>query len=180
MSLAFVRGIHRRSVNSPHKRPVTRKMFPFDDVIMLRRLYRQQTRVCVDFKADLTHLPMDKMAAILADDIFKRIFLNDNVRISIQISLKFVPRGSINNKPALIQVMAWRRTGDKPLPEEMLTQWRIYAAIAWGDDLTFEVLSDSMSSRQSCWMISYDQKVSSKILKKNWSDVTGDSTVCLS
>ena len=34
-SLAFVRGIHRRPVNSPHKWPVTRKMFPFDDVIML-------------------------------------------------------------------------------------------------------------------------------------------------
>ena len=33
-SLAFVRGIHRRPVNSPHKRPVTRKKFPFDDVIM--------------------------------------------------------------------------------------------------------------------------------------------------
>ena len=35
-SLAFVREIHRWPVNSPHKRPVTRKMFPFDDVIMLR------------------------------------------------------------------------------------------------------------------------------------------------
>ena len=34
VSLAFVRGIHRWPVNSPHKRPVTRKMFPFDDVIM--------------------------------------------------------------------------------------------------------------------------------------------------
>ena len=33
-SLAFVRGIHRGPVNSPHKRPVTRKMFSFDDVIM--------------------------------------------------------------------------------------------------------------------------------------------------
>ena len=33
-SFAFVRGIHLRPVNSPHKRPVTRKMFPFDDVIM--------------------------------------------------------------------------------------------------------------------------------------------------
>ena len=32
-SLAFVRGIHRRPVNSPHKWPVTRKIFPFDDVI---------------------------------------------------------------------------------------------------------------------------------------------------
>ena len=33
-SLAFARGIHREPVNSPHKGPVTRKMFPFDDVIM--------------------------------------------------------------------------------------------------------------------------------------------------
>ena len=33
-SLAFVRGIHRGPVNSPHKWPVTRKMFPFDDVII--------------------------------------------------------------------------------------------------------------------------------------------------
>ena len=33
-SLAFVRGIHRWPVNSPHKWPVTRKMFPFDDVLM--------------------------------------------------------------------------------------------------------------------------------------------------
>ena len=33
-SLAFVWGIHRGPVNSPHKWPVTRKMFPFDDVIM--------------------------------------------------------------------------------------------------------------------------------------------------
>ena len=35
-SLAFVRGIHRGPVNSPHKWPVMRKMFPFDDVIMFR------------------------------------------------------------------------------------------------------------------------------------------------
>ena len=34
-SLAFVRGIHRGPVNSPHKWPVTRKMCPFDDVIMI-------------------------------------------------------------------------------------------------------------------------------------------------
>ena len=36
-SLAFVRGIHRWPVNSPHKWPVTRKMFPFDDVVMLHK-----------------------------------------------------------------------------------------------------------------------------------------------
>ena len=68
----------------------------------------------------LTHLPLDKMAAILADDIFKCILLNENAIISIQISLKFVPEGSIDNKPALVLVMAWRRTGDKPLSDAML------------------------------------------------------------
>ena len=55
-----------------------------------------------------------------ADDIFKRIFLNENVRISIKISLKFVPKGPINNNPALVQIMAWRRSGDKPLSEPMM------------------------------------------------------------
>ena len=63
------------------------------------------------------------MAAIVSDDIFKFIFLNKNDRIPIQISQKFVPRSPLDNKPALIQVMAWRRTGDKPLPEPMLAQF---------------------------------------------------------
>ena len=54
------------------------------------------------------------MATNLADDIFNRIFLNENVWISIEISLKFVPKGPIDNKLALVQIMAWRRTGDKP------------------------------------------------------------------
>ena len=52
-----------------------------------------------------------------ADDIFKCIFLNENVWIAIKISLKFVPNGPINNISALVQIMAWRRLGDKPLSE---------------------------------------------------------------
>ena len=55
-----------------------------------------------------------------ADDIFKRIFFNENVWISIKISLKFVPKGPINNIPSLVQIMAWRRSGDKPLSEPMV------------------------------------------------------------
>ena len=57
-----------------------------------------------------------------ADDTFKRIFLNENFGISIKISLKFVPQGSINNIPALIQIMAWRRPGDKPLSEPIMVR----------------------------------------------------------
>ena len=55
-----------------------------------------------------------------ADDTFKRIFLNEDVRILIKISLKFVPMSPINNNPSLVQIMAWRRSGDKPLSEPMM------------------------------------------------------------
>ena len=58
-----------------------------------------------------------------ADNIFKYIFMNEKFCILIRISLKFVPKGLISNKSALVQVMAWCRTGDKPLPEPMLTQF---------------------------------------------------------
>ena len=54
--------------------------------------------------------------------IFKSIFLNENVLISIKISLKFVPKGPINNIPASVQIMAWRRPGDKPLSEPVMVR----------------------------------------------------------
>ena len=76
----------------------------------------------IDYYDLLTHLPLDKMADILADDNLGCIFLNKYYRIQIQISSKFVLRSPSNNKPVLVQVMAWRRTGDKPLPETILTQ----------------------------------------------------------
>ena len=55
-----------------------------------------------------------------ADDIFKCIFLNENVWIPIKISMNCVPKGPIDNNPALVQIMAWRRPGDKPLSEAMM------------------------------------------------------------
>ena len=64
-----------------------------------------------------------------ADDTFKRIFLNENVRISIKISLKFVPKGPINNIPALVQIMAWRRSGDKPLSEPVMVRLLTYICV---------------------------------------------------
>ena len=56
------------------------------------------------------------------DDTFERIFLNENVIILIKISLKFVPIGPINNIPVLVQIMAWRRPGDKPLSAPMMVR----------------------------------------------------------
>ena len=57
---------------------------------------------------------------LFPDDIFKYIFFNENVWILIKISLRFVPKAPINNIPALVQIMAWRRPGDKPLSEPMM------------------------------------------------------------
>ena len=63
------------------------------------------------------------MAPTLADDIFKCNFVNENVVISIKISLNFIHKGAINNKSSLVHVMAWHRTGDKPLSELMIAQF---------------------------------------------------------
>ena len=56
-----------------------------------------------------------------ADDIFRCIFVNENFYILVKISLKFVPKGPIDNNPALVEIMAWLRLGDKLLSEQMLT-----------------------------------------------------------
>ena len=65
-----------------------------------------------------------------ADDTFKRIFLKENVRIPIKISLKFVPKGPIDNIPALFQIMAWRRPGDKPLSEAVMVNLLTHICVA--------------------------------------------------
>ena len=55
-----------------------------------------------------------------ADDVFKCIFLNEEYWILSHISLKYIPKGHIIDILALVQVMAWRRTGDKTLSESMM------------------------------------------------------------
>ena len=66
------------------------------------------------------------------DDTFKRIFVNENVKISINISLKFVPKGLINNIPALVQIM------DHYLNQWWLIYWRHICVTRpqWINDLT--------------------------------------------
>ena len=87
----------------------------------------------------LTHWGRDKMAAVSQTTLSN--LLNENVIISTKISLKFVPKGPINKNPALVQIMAWRRSGDKPLSEPMLVslpmnicvtrpQWVKYCSIS--------------------------------------------------
>ena len=65
-----------------------------------------------------------------ADDSFKCVSLNENVSILIKIPLKYVPKGSINNIPALVQIMAWCRSGDKPLSEPMMALLLTHICVA--------------------------------------------------
>ena len=63
------------------------------------------------------------------DDIFIGIFLNENVWIAIKISMNFVPRGPINNIPALVRIMAWCRPGDKSLSEQMMVSLPMHICV---------------------------------------------------
>ena len=54
------------------------------------------------------------MTAMLADDNFKCVFLNENYKIPIRIPLKFVLKSPFDKTSALVQVMAWCRTGENP------------------------------------------------------------------
>ena len=88
-------------------------------LILSRRAHALPLRLVV-VRYDLNTLRPRKNGRHFADDMFKCIFLNVNVWIPIEISMTFVPKGSLNNNPALFQMMAWRRPGDKPLSEPMM------------------------------------------------------------
>ena len=86
--------------------------------------------ITVDMEILMNTLRPRQNGRRFAYDTFQRIFLNENVRISIEISLKFVPKGPINNNPALVQIMARRRSGDKPLSEPMLVRLPTHICVA--------------------------------------------------
>ena len=88
-----------------------------------------------------------------ADDIFKCIFFNENVWIPIKISLKFVPKGPINNIPSLVQIMAWRRPGDKPLSEPMMVSLLTHICVTrpqWVNERTCVTKLLIMAQMASC------------------------------
>ena len=68
----------------------------------------------------LTHWGWDKKANISQITMVKWIFLNENFWISNEILLKYVPYGLLDNKAVLVQIMVWRRKGNKPLSKSML------------------------------------------------------------
>ena len=145
---SFVKGIHWSQVNSPHKGQwhgalmlslictwkngwvnkrhagdVRNHVADCDITVMVQspRVITIQLNLSVSSaKWWFNTLRPRQNGRDFSDDIFRRFFLNKNIWIPIKISLKFVPKGSINNIPALVQIMAWRRPGDKPLSEPMM------------------------------------------------------------
>ena len=98
----------------------------------------------INFLWPLTHWGRDKMAAI-----FQMTFSNAFSRMKIyEFWLRFVPKGPINNIPALVQIMAWRWSGDRPLSEPTMAsllmhicitrpQWVKYFGIILPDEISF-------------------------------------------
>ena len=76
---------------------------------------------------------------------FQMHFFNENDSIPIRIPLKCIPRSTVDIKPALVQVVAWHRLGDKPLPEPMITQFtdaymRHYGEMSWKGPKWYRVI----------------------------------------
>ena len=102
-----------------------------------------------------------------ADDTFKRIFWNENVRISIKISLKFVPKGPINNNPALVRIMAWRLSGDRPLSEPRMVSLLTHICVTrpqWVNtfitvlrNILYIMIQPKME--ESTWAVQYELQV---------------------
>ena len=79
-----------------------------------------------------------------ADDIFVCIFLNENTWIPI-ISLKFVPNCPVNNIPALVQIMAWCRPGEKPLSDPMMVELMTHMCVTrpqWIENKTLYTITE--------------------------------------
>ena len=87
-----------------------------------QRWPRLPTHICVTQPQWVNTLRPRQNGCHISDDISKRIFSDENVWIPIKISLKFVPQGLINNIPALVQIMAWRRQATS----HYLNQWWLF------------------------------------------------------
>ena len=107
----------------PAQTPVTRSFDVFFDLRLNKRLSKQWWGWWFE---TLSH-PLWRHRNVA--DIFKCILLNENVWISIEFSLKFVPWG-IDNKPSLVEIMAWRQGGDKPLSQPMMVSLLTHICVA--------------------------------------------------
>ena len=129
-SQAFVRGINRWPVDSPHKGPVTRKMFPFDDIIMSLDHGHPKMILYTLTWQDYKHAwVLHKMVGIL-HTTFSKAFLTEKFRNLISIPFKLVLSG---RPPLIISLHLFRqRSGTRQALGHYITNdalhWHIYAS----------------------------------------------------
>ena len=132
----FVRGIHRSPVdlgfslicartngwaNNRDASDLTRHRAHYDVTVMRLQSHLHGTNESIRYRGGLLNTLRPRQdGRHFADDIFTCIFSNENCCILIKFSLKYVRKGPIDNNPALFQIMARRRPGDKPLSEPMM------------------------------------------------------------
>ena len=100
---------------------------------------------------DLTHWGWEKWTPFRRRH-FQMHFLNKNVWIPIKVSLEFVPKGPINNMLALVQIMAWRRPGDKPLSEPMTVSLPTHICVARPQWVEYQCLLSSWKHANDIWI----------------------------
>ena len=109
----------------------TCELYSVHFVILLFNWYVQPVyKISHNVNMSINALRPRQNGRYFADDIFKCILLNENVWIAIKNSLKFVAKGPISNIPALVQIMAWCRQGDKPLSEPMMVSLTTHTCVA--------------------------------------------------
>ena len=135
-------------------------------------LVRPCFRCHVDLK--LTKWGRDKMA-VISQTIFSNVlFLNENVWILIHISFEFVPKAPIKNRLVLVQIMAWRRPGYKPLFEPMMVTLLTYIYVTrpqWETWMKFRKIIVKLVLVIDGWGFSCD------VLRWMSLDLTGDESV---
>ena len=156
----------REDVNSPHKGPAILQVFLCHDIIFFSwDIITMTTKyqlifmvtdgwvlTCKRQETWVNTFRLRQNGRHFPDDIFQCIFLFENVWIWIKISLKFVPKIRINNIPALVQIMAWRRRGGKPLSEPMMVNLVTHICItqpqwvnAWSNKISHGISSTSLN-----------------------------------
>ena len=102
-----------------------------NDMLLLSQWWlRVLTHICIPQPWWVNTLRQRQNGRHFADDIFKCIFMNENVWFLNRISLKFVRKGLIKNIPALVQIMTLRRQGDKRLSEPMMVRLPMHICVA--------------------------------------------------
>ena len=101
----------------------------------------------------LIHWGRGKMA-FNSQMTFSNAFLpNENVWLSIKISLKFVPHDPINNIPALVQIISWCQLGNKPLSESVMVRLPTHASLDLNELINCEIHSNSIPRNICNWTI---------------------------